>query len=174
MYKPQEKRLRLNNQIRVPEVQVIDESGKSFGVMPTYEALRLANERRLDLVEVGPFAKPPVAKIMDYGKYMYQKERKEKGSKQGKSPAQEVKTVRIGLKTGPHDLSIRAQQTDKFLAKGHRVRIELLLKGREKGMAHLGQGKLEEFLKLITVHHAVEEPIKRFPMGLGLLIKPAK
>lgn len=142
--------------------------------MMTYDALRLANERQLDLVEVGPSARPPVAKIMDYGKYMYQKERKEKSGHKSKSPAQELKTVRVGLKTGPHDLGIRAQQADKFLAKGHRVRIELTLRGREKGMAHLGQSKLEEFLKLITAHHATEEPVRRFPMGLGLLIKPTK
>lgn len=174
MQKYQNQRLRLNNQIRVPEVRVIDVDGKMLGTMPTYDALRLANEKRLDLVEVGPSAKPPVAKIMDYGKYMYQKERKEKSGKPSKSPAQELKTVRVGLKTGPHDLGIKAQQADKFLAKGHRVRIELPLRGREKGLAHLGHNKLEEFLKIITPKHAVEEPIRRGPWGLGLLIKPSK
>lgn len=173
-YQSQNKRLRLNNQIRVPEVRVIDVDGKMLGTIPTYDALRLANEKQLDLVEVGPSAKPPVAKIMDYGKYMYRKERKEKSGKHSKSPAQELKTVRVGLKTGPHDLSIKAQQADKFLTKGHRVRIELPLRGREKGMAHLGQVKLEELLKLVTAYYAIEEPTRRGPWGLGLLIKPTK
>lgn len=173
MQKHFEKRQRINHQIRVSEVQVIDADGKSLGIMPTYEALRLANEKNLDLVEVNPTAKPPLTKVMDYGKYMYQKEKRERGQG-GKAPSQEVKTVRIGFRTGIHDLSIRAGQVDKFLEKGHRVRIELKLKGREKEMADLGRKKLEEFIKLIVRPHILDEQIKRFPGGLGLLIRPGK
>lgn len=174
MQKHFEKRLRLNNQIREPQIQVIDFDGKQLGTMPTYEALKLAGERGLDLVEVGPSAKPPIVKIMDYGKYMYQKEKRERESKSVKSPAQEVKTVKIGFKTGAHDLSVRANQVNKFLQKGHRVRIELALRGREKSMADLGKTKLEEFLKTISEPHIVEEVIKRSPIGLGTFIKPEK
>jgi translation initiation factor IF-3 len=174
MQKHFEKRARLNNQIREPQIQVIDADGKQLGIMPTHEALRLANERSLDLVEVGASAKPPIAKIMDYGKYMYQKEKREKGSKTSKVVTQEIKTVRVGFTTGTHDLVVRAGQADKFLQKGHRVRLELTLRGREKSMADLGRAKLEEFAKLISEAHALEEPIKRFPMGFGLLIRPDK
>ncbi len=174
MQKQFERRPRLNNQIREPQIRVIDADGQPLGIMPTHEALRLANERGLDLVEVGPNAKPPIAKIIDYGKYMYQKEKKEKGSKTGKSPAQEVKTVKIGFKTGIHDIVVRAGQTDKFLQKGHRVKLELTLRGREKGMADIGHAKLEELLKAITESYSLEDQIKRAPFGLSVLIKPEK
>src|SRR3989344_2257520 len=171
MNKRFEKRLRINHQIREPQIQVIDADGKALGAMPTYEALKIAMSQNLDLVEVGPQAKPPLAKIMDYGKYMYQKDKKERGQKGGKSPAQEVKTVKVGFKTEKHDLGIRAGQVDKFLQKGHRVRIELTLRGREKAMADLGRVKLEEFIKLISFPYAIDDQIKRFPGGLGLLVK---
>lgn len=174
MQKFPERRLRINHQIRVPEIQVIDVDGKPLGAMPTYEALRRANEQNLDLVEVGPTAKPPLAKIMDYGKYMYQQEKKGRGQKAGKTVAQEVKTVKIGFRTEAHDRAVRAGQVDKFLHKGHRVRVELTLRGREKAMADLGRQKLEEFLKLISQPHVIDDPIKRFPGGLGLLVRPDK
>lgn len=173
MQKQPEKRLRLNNQIREPQIQVIDMDGKQLGVMPTHEALRLANEQELDLVEVGPAAKPPIAKIMDYGKYIYQKEKKEREQKQpGKSVAQEVKTVKVGFKTGSHDLAIRAEQIDKFLAKGHRVRVELTLRGREKAMGALGRQKLEQFIKTVTEPYTTDDSVRSFPGGLGTLIRP--
>ena len=174
MQKHFEKRLRINHQIRELQVQVIDDEGKQLGVMPTYEALRLAGDKSLDLVEVGPTAKPPLAKIMDYGKYMYQKGKQERGQKSGKSTAQEVKTVKISFRTEIHDLGVRAGQADKFLQKGYRVRLELKLRGREKEMANIGRTKLEEFTKLITNPFIVDDPIKRFPGGLGTLIKPDK
>ena len=172
MQKHFERRVRLNNQIRDPQIQVIDIDGKQLGILPTFEALKLANERNLDLVEVGPTAKPPIAKIMDYGKYMYQKEKRDKDSKTSKSPSQEIKTVRIGFRTGTHDLMVRAGQADKFLHKGHRVRLELTLRGREKSMADIGRSKLELFVKTVTEPFALEDPIKRSPIGFGILIRP--
>ena len=174
MQKHFEKRLRLNNQIREPQVRVIDEDGKQLGVMATNEALRLANERGLDLVEVGPTTKPPIAKIINYGKYMYQKEKKEREAKTHKTPANEIKTVRVGFTTGSHDLAIRARQADKFLKMGHRIRVEMPLRGREKSMSDLGRQKIELFLKSISEPFAQEEPVKRAPFGLGVLIKPDK
>jgi translation initiation factor IF-3 len=176
MQKQLEKRLRLNNQIRAPLIQIIDFDGKQLGTMPVYEALRIANERNLDLVEVGPSANPPLAKIMDYGKYMYQKEKRERENKAGKSKqtAPELKTIKIGFKTGIHDLSIRSSQTDKFLGKGHRVRIEMNLRGREKAMGELARTKMEGFLKLITPPYSIDEPINRMPSGLGKILRPEK
>ncbi len=174
MQKYQEKRLRINHQIRVPEVQVIDVDGKALGVMPTHEALRIANEKGLDLVEVSPTTKPPLVKILDYGKYMYQKEKRERGQKGGKSTSQEVKTVRIGFRTDVHDIGIRAGQIDKFLQKGYRVRVEMKLRGREREMADLARKKLEEFIKVISQPYIVDDQIKRFPGGMGTLIRPDK
>jgi len=97
MQKQQSRRPRLNNQIREPQVRVIDFDGKQLGTMTVQEALKIANERGFDLVEVGPFVRPPIAKIMDYGKYIYQKEKKERHAGSAKSPAHEVKTVKIGF-----------------------------------------------------------------------------
>src|SRR3989344_646077 len=108
-----QKHLRVNNQIRTPEVQVIDDKGQQLGVMTVSDALKLAHERSLDLVEVGPQTKPPIAKIMDYGKYIYRKEKQEKG--QSKQKDQEMKTVRVGFKTGAHDLKFKSEQIDEFL-----------------------------------------------------------
>ncbi|MBI2062710.1 MAG: translation initiation factor IF-3 [Candidatus Yanofskybacteria bacterium] len=172
MQKNFNKRVRLNNQIRESQIQVIDADGKQLGTIPTHEALRLANERGLDLVEVGPMANPPIAKIMDYGKYMYQKEKREKGGKTTKVPSQEIKTVRIGFRTGTHDLMVRAGQADKFLQKGHRVRLELTLRGREKSMADIGRSKLESLIKMVSEPFVLEEPAKRSPVGFGVLIRP--
>lgn len=168
-----EKRLRLNNQIRVPEIQVIDDQGQQLGVMPVYEALKLANDKNLDLVEVGPQAKPPLAKIMDFGKYMYQKEKKERGQK-SKSASQEIKTVKIGFKTEIHDMMVRASQADKFLKKGHKVRLQLTLRGKEREMANLGREKLIKFLELISETYIQESEVKRFPGGFETITRPGK
>ncbi|HEY4517733.1 MAG TPA: translation initiation factor IF-3 [Candidatus Paceibacterota bacterium] len=173
MQKPFERRLRLNNQIRVPQVQVIGPEGEKLGILPMHEALRIAGERNLDVVEVGPQATPPLVKILDYGKFQYQKERKDKQGGR-KAPGQEVKTVRIGFRTGPHDLGIRAGQIDKFLAKGYRVKVEMKLRGREKGMAVLGKTNMEQFFKFITEPFEMDGPIKGFPGGLGTLVRPVK
>lgn len=167
-----EKRLRLNNQIRVPEVQVIDDQGKQLGIMPVFEALKLALAKNLDLVEVGPQMKPPIAKIMDYGKYMYRKERQEKG--QVKQKDQEMKTVRIGFKTGEHDLKFKSEQINEFLKDNHPVKIELTLRGREKALAHMGRAKLESFVKYISEPYAVQQEIKRSPFGWTTVIRKDK
>jgi len=167
-----QKHLRTNNQIRIPEVQVIDDKGNRLGIMPTFKALQLAREQDLDLVEVGTTSQPPIAKIMDYGKYMYRKERQEKGGTKQKD--QEMKTVRIGFKTGSHDLKFKSEQIDDFLKEGHPVKIELTLRGREKALAHIGREKLESFLKLISEPYNVPGPSSRSPYGWVIIIRKDK
>ena len=175
-YRPQEKRLRLNNLIRVPEVQVINQDGKQLGIMSTSEALKLSLQAELDLVEVGPMAKPPIVRIMDYGKYTYEKEKKERTAKSGKvqSHGQEVKTVKIGFRTETHDMGVRAGQVDKFLKKGYRVQVELKLRGREREMAAIGKTKVENFLQYIGESYAIDQPLRRSPNGFVVLLKPEK
>ena len=167
-----QKSLRVNNQIRVPEVQLIDDKGNQLGVLPTFEALKMAKEKGLDLVEVGPQMKPPIAKIMDYGKYMYRKEKQEKGGVKQKD--QEVKTVRVGFKTGEHDLKFKSEQIDDFLKEGHPVKIELTLRGREKALAHMGKEKLINFIKLISEPHVIQHSISRSPFGWIIFIRKDK
>lgn len=172
-YKAPEKRLRLNNQIRVPEISVIDDTGKQLGIMPVHEALKIADTKGLDLVEIGPTAKPPLAKIMNFGKYMYQKEKKGQNSK-GKSAANEMKTVRLGFRTEIHDIMVRASQADKFLKKGHRVMLQVTMRGKEREMAHLAREKLEKSLTMISELFVKESEIKRYPGGFEVLIRPER
>ena len=166
------KHLRLNNQIRVPEVQVIDDEGNQLGKIPIAEALRIAHEKNLDLVEVGPQMQPPIAKIMDYGKYIYRKEKQEKGTTKQKD--QEMKTVRVGFKTGQHDLKFKSEQIDEFLKEGHPVKVELTLRGREKALAHMGKTKLETFLKLVSEPYIIQGPPSRSPYGWLTVIRKDK
>ena len=169
------KQLRTNNQIRAAEVQVIDQDGKQLGAMGTQDALRLAKEQDLDLVEVGPNVQPPITKIMDYGKYIYHKERQEKKSGGGKKQRQEMKTVRVGFKTGAHDAQFKANQVGGFLKEGYIVKVELTLRGREKALAQLGRQKLDQFLAALPEPYAVQDPIKRSPFGwITIIGKPKK
>jgi translation initiation factor IF-3 len=165
-----QKKLRVNNQIRLPEVQLIDEKGKQLGVTKTYDALDMAKERELDLVEVGPNVRPPVAKIMDYGKYIYQKERKEKKSGV-RQKDHDLKIVRIGFKTGPHDLKFKSGKAIQFLNKGNPVRLEVFLRGRERALAHIGKQQLEVFIKMIEEPYTIQTPLKRSPRGWAITIK---
>jgi translation initiation factor IF-3 len=164
------KQLRINNQIRASQLDVIDDEGKQLGVITTFEALKMAKDSDLDLVEVNPNSQPPIAKIMDYGKYMYKKAKQEKMS--GKKPKeQEVKTVKVGFKTGQHDMDFKARQIEGFLAEGHIVRIELTLRGREKGLPEMGRTKLATFITTIKGDHTVQDAIKRSPFGWSVVIK---
>jgi|SRR3989338_2383493 len=167
-----EKSLRVNNQIRISEVQVIDDRGNQLGIMPTFQALQLAKEKSLDLVEVSPQSHPPIAKMMDYGKYMYRREKQEKVSVKQKD--QSMKTVRVGFKTGEHDLKFKAEQIDEFLKDGRPVKIELTLRGREKALAHIGKTKLDTFLKVISEPFLIQNPIGRSPFGWIIIIKKEK
>jgi len=167
------KRLRINNLIRVPDVQLIDANGEQLGIKKTHEAIAIAHASDLDLVEVGPSANPPIAKIMDYGKYLYQKERQESKTR-SRQKDQEQKTVRVGFKTGIHDLNFKAKKADEFLGAGHLVKIELTLRGREKALGHMGREKLLAFLKILTVPYSMQDPPKRGPFGWVVMLRKAK
>lgn len=133
---------RLNSQIRAPQLRVIDEEGNQLGILTRAEALRAAEDAELDLVEISPNADPPVAKIIDWGKYNYQKQKQLKRS-QKNAKALEVKQIRTGLKISDHDLSVKAKKTREFLEAGHKVKYVLRYKGRE--LAHRETGyKLAE------------------------------
>lgn len=161
--------IKINDKITAPELRVIDEKGANLGVLPLAESLKLAKEKELDLIEIAPTAKPPVAKIMSYDKYRYQenkKLRKQKVQQKG----QEMKQVRITARAAKHDLEIRAGQANKFLDDGHLVEIHLALRGREKYNKSWALSKMAEFLKIIDPDHKViMEP--RFVMrGLNVQV----
>lgn len=124
-------RLRVNEDIRVREVRLIDEEGKQVGIVSTPDALQRARTARLDLVEVSAAARPPVAKILDAGRYFYNLQKKQQEARRG-AKRSSIKGVRIGFRIDPHDRDLRLQRADRFLTQGHKVKLELALRGREK------------------------------------------
>jgi len=147
---------------------VVGEKGENLGIMPLGEALKLAESRGLDLIEIAASAKPPVAKIISFDKFRYQKEKELKKQKTSQK-ASELKQIQISVRAAANDLKIKAQKIDKFLGEGHKVEIVLRLRGREKYNKDWARYKLEEFLKLITVEHkTILEP--RFG-GQGLVMQ---
>ena len=152
-------------------MRVVDEEGNQLGIMPPYEALQKAHEQELDLVEIAPLAQPPVCKIMDFGKFQYQQSRQERLSR-AKQKKVEMKSIRIGLKTDDHDLQVKKDQAEKFLKKGHKAKIEIVLRGREKAHQDLARKNLEDFLKSIATPYKFEQDIKRFPAGFNVIITP--
>lgn len=148
---------------------MIDETGQKLGVLNTQEAIKLAQDKGLDLVEISPQERPPITKIMNFGKWMYDKEKAEK--KKGKTVKSEVKTMRIGLMTGNHDLEVKAKKVDEFLKKGDKVQIELRFKGRQMAMKHLGREKIKKFLEFIKEPAEPEGEIKSIGRNLSLIVK---
>jgi translation initiation factor IF-3 len=140
-------------------------------IMPPQQALEIARKAQLDLVEISPKAVPPVCKIMDFGKYQYQKSREERQNK-AKQKKVDIKGVRIGVRTDDHDLNFKKNQVDKFLKKGHKVKIEIIMRGREKAHQDLARKNLVDFLKMISVPYKLEQELKRFPGGFNLIIIP--
>lgn len=158
-HKP-EKRYRTNAFIRVPQVRVIDEDGQNLGVMDTSEALATAQERGLDLVEVSPLAQPPVVKITNFSKLRYQEE-KERRKEKAKQKKVEVKGIRLSLRISDHDKEVRVHQAEKFLSQDDKVKVDLILKGRERQHANLAKDIIHKFIESINqlVPTVIEQPL---------------
>ena len=146
----------INEQIRDKEIRLIGESGEQLGIMSSREALKLAEEAGLDLVKIAPTAKPPVCKIVDYGKYRYELARKEKDAKR-KQKVIEVKEIRMSPNIDTNDLNTKVGAARKFLEKGNRVKVTLRFRGRE--MAHMSTSKhiLDDFAQLLSDIAVVEK-----------------
>ncbi len=168
------KKLLVNRQIRATEVRLIDETGKQLGVVPFEEAARLAIERKLDLIQVTEKLEPPVCKLGDYGKYLYQEEKKEKATHKHKGG--ELKGIRLTFNISLHDLETRVHQTEKFLKRGDRVRIELPLRGRQKALQDFAREKVEKFLEILkgAVPIKTERELKREPRGFSMIISKSQ
>jgi len=167
-------KVRINNEIRASEVRVVGPEGENFGVIPIREALAKAEEFGLDLIEISGRARPPVAKITDYGKFTYEQKKKQKEIK-AKSHTTETKSVQVKIGTGERDKEIKAERVAEWLLEGHRVKIDLFLWGRYKYMeeAFLKE-RLTRFLNMISIPHKVAESIKRSPKGLTCTIERDK
>jgi len=166
-------RERINNQIRAPELRVIDETGNNIGIMSLKEALVLSHNKGLDLIEISPNVVPPIAKIMDYGKFQYEQNKKLKKAK-ASSKATETKSIQIKIGTGEHDLALKAKQASNWLKEGHRVKIELFLVGRTKYMAEgFLKERIDRLLQFITENYKISDPYKKTPKGLIIVIEKA-
>ncbi len=151
--------LMLNEQIRDKEIRLIGDDGEQLGIMSAKDALKMAKEAGLDLVKIAPTAKPPVCKIVDYGKYRYEQARREKEAKK-KQKTTEVKEIQLSPNIDVNDLTTKANQARKFLEKGNKVKVALRFRGRE--MAHMATGKevLDTFLEKVSDVAVVEKPAK--------------
>ena len=149
----------INEQIRDKEIRVIGENGEQLGIMSARDAMKLAKEAELDLVKIAPTAKPPVCKIIDYGKYRYEQARKEKEAKK-KQKTIEVKEVRLSPNIDSNDLNTKVAAARKFLEKGNKVKVALRFRGRE--MAHIQSSKhiLDDFAEQLKDIAVVEKPAK--------------
>jgi len=164
---------RINHHIRATEVRVIGPEGENFGVLALSEAIRRAEEVGLDLIEISAGAVPPVAKIMEYGKFQYEQEKKRREMK-AKSHTTETKSVQVKIGTGENDLQLKARRAAEWLKEGHRVKVDLFLWGRYKYMefAFLKE-RLERFLKIIPEEYKISDPITKSPKGLTTVIERA-
>jgi translation initiation factor IF-3 len=167
-------RIRINEAIRSPELRVISENGDALGVISTREALEKAKELGLDLIEISPNAAPPVAKIMDFGKYQYDENKKLKAQK-ARAQSVETKSMQVKVATGDNDLMLKAKKASEWLAEGHRIKIDLFLSGRMKYMKEdFLRERLDRVLVLISTPYKVADSIKKSPKGLTMVIEKAK
>ena len=158
-------RIRINRAIRAKELRVIGADGENLGAIPFAEAIKAAEDANLDLIEISPNAKPPVAKIMDYGKYQYEQKKRAKEVK-AKSHVTETMGIQVKIGTGENDLNMKAKRVASWLEEGHRVKIDLFLWGRYKYMepAFLKE-RLERFLKIIPAEYKIADEISKSPKG---------
>lgn len=155
----------VNEKIRAPEVRVIDEDGQMLGIFKTEKAINMAKEKELDLVAVSPKAQPPVARFLNYGNFKYQQEKaaKKQKSQQRKT---EVKDIRLSPRIGKHDLEFRLKQASKFLKRGDKINIEIILKGRERQHPELAKEIIQDFINTIN-SQITEIEIEQAPKKQG-------
>ncbi len=164
-------KIRINREIRADELRVIGAEGENLGVISFADAMKAAQAAGLDLIEISPNAVPPVAKVMDYGKFQYEQKKKESAAR-AKQKVSETKEVQIKVGTGDNDMRLKAKKAAEWLAEGHRVRAELFLKGRYKGMEEAFlKTRLEKFLLLIPYAYRVADPVARSPKGFAGIIE---
>jgi len=164
-------KVRINRQIRVSELRVIDDADGNLGVLSLEEALRRAEAKGLDLIEISPNATPPVAKIMDYGRFQYIAQKKEREAR-AKAHITETKSLQVKIGTSERDLEMKARKASEWLAEGQRVRLNLFLPGRTKYMEpKFLEKRLERILKLLTEGYKVAEAPQKSPKGLTVVIE---
>ena len=164
---------RINHQIQARELRLVNEDGEQIGLFKLSDALNLAAEHGLDLVEVSPNAKPPVAKLIDFAKFRYQQKKVEQQQKK-KAKKVEVKTIRLSVRISEHDIATKAKQADEFLQDGDLVKVELRMRGREQAFLDLAEKQVRNFQSKLTAPHRVEVPIRRMGNTMSTTLAPTK
>lgn len=165
--------LRVNRRIRVPEVRLIDADGNQLGVLATFEAIRKAEESGLDLVEISPTARPPVCKIMDYGKYKYEQQKKKHEQKKHQIVVK-IKEIKMRAATDEHDFQTKLRHIKRFLDEGDKVKISIRFRGREMAHVDLGQERMKRVIEEVRGVGEVESFPKMEMRQLFMMLAPTK
>ena len=167
------KEMQINEQIRDREVRVITADGEQLGIMSAKEALKKAEEKNLDLVKIAPNAKPPVCKIMDYGKYRFEQAKREKEARKNQKVV-EIKEIRLSLKIDTPDFETKAKHAEKFLKAGNKVKVSIRFRGREMAHPELGLASMEKFAEACKEFSTVEKPAKLEGRQMLMFLAPVK
>ncbi len=171
--KDKKQRVRVNNEIRAKQIRVVDGEGGMLGVMDPKEAMRIAKERELDLVEVAPKANPPVCKIIDFGKFKYEQQKKEKLQKK-KQHTQQLKELRFKWRIDTHDFNFKVRHARQFLEDGNKVKGTVFFRGREIVHKEVGRKVLENFIDALMDIAKIDQPIKSEGKTLQAIMAPDK
>lgn len=164
---------RLNHQIRAKEIRLIDSEGKMLGIFPVNEALRMAEQRDLDLVEISPAANPPICKIMDYAKFVYEQQKREKVQKR-QAASQQMKELRFTARIATHDFNFKTRHAREFLLEGNKVKATVFFRGREILNQKVGEELLQKFVEELQDISKVDSPAKLEGKKLSLTLSPDK
>ena len=163
--------MRINDDILVREVRVIDENGQQLGIMATRDAVRIAEEHHLDLVEISPQARPPVCKILDYGKYRYEQQKREKEARK-KQKVFEIKEVKLRPGIEDHDFDVKFKNAVRFLADGNKVKVTIMFRGREMSHPELGEVLLDKMAAQLGDTAVVEKKPKIEGRNMTMVVAP--
>lgn len=168
-----QEKLRVNEEIRHPEVRVLDADGQQLGIYTSFNALKKAQELGLDLIEIAPQAKPPVCKIIDFGKFQYEQQKKEKIQKK-KQHVTVLKEIRLHPNTDKHDFDFKSRHAEKFLSEGNKVKVSVIFKGRELAYKEHGKELLVKFLENLDEVSSIEHEIKFEGKAMHAILQPKK
>ncbi|MBE6102781.1 MAG: translation initiation factor IF-3 [Selenomonas ruminantium] len=163
--------LRINEQIHIREVRVTSATGEQLGIMPTREALRMAEEQHLDLVEVAPKAKPPVCRIMDFGKYRYEQQKREKEAKK-KQKTISIKEVKLRPNIEQHDFDVKVKNAVRFVQEGNKVKVTIMFRGRELSHPELGREILDRVAATLGDTVSIERTAKLEGKNMTMILAP--
>lgn len=163
----------INEEIREREVRLIDSNGEQLGIVPAKKALELAEEKQLDLVMIAPQAKPPVCKIMDYSKYLYEVSKREKEARKNQKVIN-IKEIRFSPNIEEHDLNVKAKNGEKFLKEGDKLKVTVRFRGREADYSHLGNNLLHQFAEKLSGVGDIEKEAKLEGRNMTMVLKPKK